>query len=64
MLHIVKRNEKFIRKEWDRDDVIKMVKEMGEHYKAEIIESILAGQQITLHRQGKFVDLCRGSISS
>lgn len=60
MHHIVKRNEKFIREEWDRDDAIKMFKEMGEHYKAEIIESIPAGEQITLYRQGNFVDLCRG----
>lgn len=60
MHHIVKRNEKFIREEWDRDDAIKMFKEMGEHYKAEIIESIPAGEQITLYRQGNFIDLCRG----
>lgn len=60
MHHIVKRNEKFIREEWDRDAAIKMFKEMGEHYKAEIIESIPAGEQITLYRQGNFIDLCRG----
>lgn len=60
MHHIVKRNEKFVREEWDRDDAIKMFKEMGEHYKAEIIESIPAGEQITLYRQGNFIDLCRG----
>lgn len=60
MRHIVKRNEKFIREEWDRDEAVKMFKEIGEHYKAEIIESIPAGEQVTLYRQGKFVDLCRG----
>ncbi len=60
MRHIVKRNEKFVREEWDRDEAIKMFKEMGEHYKAEIIESIPAGETITLYRQGNFVDLCRG----
>ena len=60
MRHIVKRNEKFIREEWDRDDAINMFKKMGEHYKAEIIESIPAGEQITLYRQGNFIDLCRG----
>ena len=60
MHHIVKRNEKFVREEWDRDDAIKMFKEMGEHYKAEIIESIPVGEQITLYRQGNFIDLCRG----
>jgi threonyl-tRNA synthetase len=60
MRHIVKRNEKFVREEVDRDDAIKMFKEMGEHYKAEIIESIPQGEQVTLYRQGNFVDLCRG----
>lgn len=60
MHHIVKRNEKFVREEMDREEAIKMFKEMGEHYKAEIIEAIPAGEQITLYRQGNFVDLCRG----
>lgn len=60
MNHIVKRNEKFVRQEMDRDEAIAMFKEMGEKYKAEIIGSIPAGDTITLYRQGKFVDLCRG----
>ncbi|MDC0864920.1 threonine--tRNA ligase [Rickettsiaceae bacterium] len=60
MNHIVKRNEKFIREEWARDDAIAMFTEMGEHYKAEIIESIPAGEKITLYRQGNFIDLCKG----
>lgn len=60
MNHIVKRNEKFVREEMDRDEAIEMFKKMGEHYKAEIIGSIPAGETITLYRQGNFVDLCRG----
>jgi threonyl-tRNA synthetase len=60
MEHIVKRNEKFVREEMDRDEAIAMFKKMGEHYKAEIIASIPAGEIITLYRQGNFVDLCRG----
>ncbi|MDP4708909.1 MAG: threonine--tRNA ligase [Rickettsiaceae bacterium] len=60
MRHIVKRNEKFVREEMDRDDAIAMFKEMGETYKAEIIEAIPAGEKISLYRQGNFVDLCRG----
>jgi threonyl-tRNA synthetase len=60
MDHIVKRNEKFVREEMDRDEAIAMFKKMGEHYKAEIIASIPAGETITLYRQGNFVDLCRG----
>ncbi len=60
MHHIVKQNVAFKREEWDRDDAIKMFKEMKEFYKAEIIESIPQGEKITLYRQGNFVDLCRG----
>lgn len=60
MHHIVKRNEKFVRSEMDRDEAVKMFKEMGEHYKAEIIESIPSNEPITLYRQGNFIDLCRG----
>lgn len=60
MHEIVKRNEPFIREVWDRDDAIKLFQDMGEHYKAEIIESIPSTEKITLYRQGNFVDLCRG----
>ncbi|GAB4162776.1 MAG: threonine--tRNA ligase [Rickettsiaceae bacterium] len=60
MHHIVKRNEPFTREEWKREEAIQMFKDMGEFYKAEIIESIPQGETITLYRQGNFVDLCRG----
>ena len=50
-----------IRKEvWDRDEAIRLFTTMGEKYKAEIISSIPKGEQITLYREGDFVDLCRG----
>lgn len=57
---IVKRDEPFTREEWDRDEAIKFFKSIGEHFKAEIIEGIPAGDTITLYRQGNFIDLCRG----
>ncbi|WP_444994297.1 threonine--tRNA ligase [Aliikangiella sp. IMCC44359] len=43
-----------------REDAIVFFKNMGEEYKAEIIESIPAGEEISLYRQGDFIDLCRG----
>jgi len=43
-----------------REDAIEFFKKMGEEYKAEIIESIPAGEEISLYRQGDFIDLCRG----
>ena len=60
MKEIVDRDEAIAREEWDRDDAIRFFKGLGEHYKAQIIEAIPAGQAISLYRQGKFVDLCRG----
>lgn len=60
MQEIAKRDEKITREVWKRDDAVAMFKKMGEHYKAEIIESIPQNEDLTLYRQGNFVDLCRG----
>ncbi len=60
MQEIVDRDEDIVREVWDRDDAVKFFRDMGEEYKAEIIESIPAGETITLYRQGDFIDLCRG----
>lgn len=60
MREIVKRDEKLIREEWERDDAVKFFEKSGEKYKAEIISSIPAEQKISLYRQGNFIDLCRG----
>lgn len=60
MHEIVKRNQAITREIWDRDEAIKFFKSIGEFYKAEIIESIPAGEKISLYRQGDFIDLCRG----
>ena len=43
-----------------RDDAVKFFRDMGEEYKAEIIESIPADQELSLYKQGDFIDLCRG----
>ena len=43
-----------------RDEAAAYFKSLGEHYKAEIIESIPADQDVSLYREGKFEDLCRG----
>ena len=43
-----------------RDGAVKFFRNMGEKYKAEIIASIPADQEISLYRQGEFIDLCRG----
>lgn len=43
-----------------RDEAVAFFKGMGEHYKAEIIESIPANEDLSLYSQGEFTDLCRG----
>jgi len=60
MQEIVDRDEKIEREVWDRDDAVEFFRGIGEEYKAEIISSIPSGEAITLYRQGKFIDLCRG----
>ena len=60
MRDIVGRNEEITREVWDRGEAIQFFKDQGEHYKAEIIESLPPDEPITLYRQGDFVDLCRG----
>jgi len=60
MAEIVDRDEAFVREEWDREEAIKTFKDMGELYKAELIEAIPAGEPIGIYRQGKWFDLCRG----
>lgn len=48
------------REVWARDDAVAFFKSEGEHYKAEIIASIPQGDDVSLYRQGDFIDLCRG----
>ena len=60
MHEIVKRDEKLERIVMPRDEAIKFFKDLGEHYKAEIIEDLPEGETISLYRQGSFTDLCRG----
>lgn len=60
MDELVKKNIPIVREEMPREEAIDFFKALGEHYKAEIISSIPAGEVISLYRQGEFVDLCRG----
>ena len=48
------------RSEMGRDEAVKFFRDMGEEYKAEIIESIPADQVLSLYKQDDFIDLCRG----
>jgi threonyl-tRNA synthetase len=60
MREIVKRDEKITREVWDRDAAIAFFRSIGETYKAEYIGEIPEEEEISLYRQGNFVDLCTG----
>ena len=60
MAELAKADEPVVRNLMVRDDAVRYFESIGEHYKAEIIASIPAGEQISLYSEGKFTDLCRG----
>jgi len=60
MADIVDRDEKTYREVWKRDDAIEHFLKIGEKYKAEIIESIPSGEEVSIYHHGKWHDLCRG----
>ena len=60
MGELAAKNEPVERRVLPRDEAVAHFKSLGEQYKAEIIESIPAGQDVSLYREGAFEDLCRG----
>ena len=60
MVEIVDRDEKTHREVWKRNDAIKHFQKIGEKYKAEIIENIPSGEEVSIYHHGKWHDLCRG----
>ena len=60
MGELAKKDEKVERRVLPRDEAVAYFKSLGEHYKAEIIGSIPAGEDVSLYREGQFEDLCRG----
>ena len=60
MTELAAKDEPVERRVLPRDEAVAYFKGLGEHYKAEIIASIPAGEDVSLYREGKFEDLCRG----
>lgn len=60
MTELAKKDEQVVRKVVPRDEAVAYFKSIGENYKAEIIESIPADQDVSLYTEGNFTDLCRG----
>ena len=60
MAELAKKDFPVTREVWPRDKAVEFFKSIGEHYKAELIAAIPAGEDVSLYREGDFVDLCRG----
>ena len=60
MHEIVDRDEEITREVWDRQEAIRFFNEIGEKYKAEHIATLPEDEEITIYRQGEWLDLCRG----
>ncbi len=60
MKEIIKQKVPVERSVMERDEAVAFFRDMGEAYKAEIIESIPENEALSLYRQGDFIDLCRG----
>src|ERR1700733_7711022 len=60
MREIVAKDEKFVREVWPRDEAIAYFEKIGEKYKAELIRDLPETEEISVYRQGEFLDLCRG----
>ena len=60
MTELANKDEPVTRRVLPRDEAVAYFKSLGEHYKAEIISSIPAGEDVSLYKEGAFEDLCRG----
>jgi len=60
MTELAAKDYKVRRQVLDRQEAIQLFRDMGEEYKAEIIEDIPQEEEVSVYRQGDFVDLCRG----
>ena len=60
MHEIINIGEKFTREVWSREEAIKFFRAKGEDYKVELIEDLDPNEEITIYKQGEWLDLCRG----
>ena len=60
MHEIIDADSPFIREIWNRDNAIKYFNDIGELYKSEIIRDLPDSEEITIYKQGEWMDLCKG----
>jgi len=60
MHEIIQRNKNFVREVWSKEESIKHFKDKGEDYKVELINDLPDSEEISIYKQGDWLDLCRG----
>ncbi len=60
MRAIIARNEPFVREVWSRQQLIDRWTQQGESFKAEWAAELSEGEELTIYRQGEWLDMCRG----
>ena len=60
MRQIIEQNQPFTREIWSRTEAIKFFKNKGEYFKVELIKDLPKDETISIYKQGKWLDLCRG----
>ena len=60
MYEIINKGERFTREVWSKEKAINFFKSKGEKYKVELIEDLNKDEEITIYKQGEWLDLCRG----
>lgn len=60
MNELARRDIPVSREVWPRDEAVRFFESQGEKYKAELIAAIPPGEEVSLYREGDFIDLCRG----
>ena len=60
MHEIIDANAPFTRETWPREEAIRFFEDRGERFKAELIRDLPVDEEISIYRQGEWLDLCRG----
>jgi len=60
MHEIIDRDEEIVREVWDRQEAVDYFRSIGEHYKAEHIQTLPDDAVISVYKQGDWLDLCKG----
>ncbi|MBE7618121.1 threonine--tRNA ligase [Komagataeibacter sp. FXV2] len=60
MRELIDANTPFTRETWPREEAIRFFEDRGERFKAELIRDLPEDEEISIYRQGEWLDLCRG----